>query len=640
MDLNELYNKAMAVLKDAYGRPSVGRAKTVTIGTQRRSIEKSKGAYDKYEYEENKFEDGSVHLIYYKSIIEGGKGRKPVDIYRKITEKEYKNLLYNSKINAKIFPIDEEDHFEDIYYVEIPAIKFKSGEKPPMKVYFTKISLSDVKALSEEDKKSVKLELVPTKDIYEKGVGVDFADFKYVQLYLKDQEAALKRRVRTSDKPGTEKDFEYEAEPEIDYDEPEPEVKAVPDIDPAIKKARMDAANFIYTGNHDRLLNNEDVEGFVKAVEDYTKDPVIIKQIVDYIVRTRLKPDSDAYKRIRTALIDKPSKPKTAPSVEKPAKPDAKKSEKPKQTFVAAPTQASKGKSVEYNSDEFIKANKPTIDKIKTYHSLVVSKYSSSKEKDDNQEMLTSRISLLVNNILRETRKVQKEQGLDEKDMTVLNKILSDIVNQFSKERDLAKMVLSQLGNLVNLKEMSATGGGAAPGTGATAIPGTGEGMATKYAFAGPGGTKATRKKGILIPKVMKEANIQYTSEKALSMIAQAEESKQKNEQMLKNYINTVMSLSFYDMLENRNKVEKALVIGKELNKRFLKIYEDLYDIGEKYYEEEGYSSANYKRASELASEYDTYQEIADSVADLVDSVELNLNQLYSNKEFMSIINS
>jgi hypothetical protein len=33
------------------------------------------------------------------------------------------------------------------------------------------------------------------------------------------------------------------------------------------------------------------------------------------------------------------------------------------------------------------------------------------------------------------------------------------------------------------IKEMSSTGGGAAPGTGATAIPGTGEGMATKYAF-------------------------------------------------------------------------------------------------------------------------------------------------------------
>ena len=43
------------------------------------------------------------------------------------------------------------------------------------------------------------------------------------------------------------------------------------------------------------------------------------------------------------------------------------------------------------------------------------------------------------------------------------------------------------------LRELSATG------TGATAVPGEGEGMATKYAFAGPGGTKAKRKKGLIV---------------------------------------------------------------------------------------------------------------------------------------------
>jgi hypothetical protein len=50
------------------------------------------------------------------------------------------------------------------------------------------------------------------------------------------------------------------------------------------------------------------------------------------------------------------------------------------------------------------------------------------------------------------------------------------------------------------LRELSATG------TGATAVPGEGEGMATKYAFAGPGGTKAKRKKGLIVKKEMEEA--------------------------------------------------------------------------------------------------------------------------------------
>jgi hypothetical protein len=53
------------------------------------------------------------------------------------------------------------------------------------------------------------------------------------------------------------------------------------------------------------------------------------------------------------------------------------------------------------------------------------------------------------------------------------------------------------------LRELSATG------TGATAVPGEGEGMATKYAFAGPGGTKAKRKKGLIVKKQLNEAGIE-----------------------------------------------------------------------------------------------------------------------------------
>lgn len=52
-----------------------------------------------------------------------------------------------------------------------------------------------------------------------------------------------------------------------------------------------------------------------------------------------------------------------------------------------------------------------------------------------------------------------------------------------------------------SVKEMSATG------TGASAEPGSGEGMATKYAFGGAGGTKAKRKKGIMVTKTLKESH-------------------------------------------------------------------------------------------------------------------------------------
>ncbi len=51
------------------------------------------------------------------------------------------------------------------------------------------------------------------------------------------------------------------------------------------------------------------------------------------------------------------------------------------------------------------------------------------------------------------------------------------------------------------VKEMSSTGGGAPAADQGHAVPGEGEGMATKHAFDGAGGTKAKRKKGVVSTK-------------------------------------------------------------------------------------------------------------------------------------------
>jgi hypothetical protein len=51
------------------------------------------------------------------------------------------------------------------------------------------------------------------------------------------------------------------------------------------------------------------------------------------------------------------------------------------------------------------------------------------------------------------------------------------------------------------VKEMSTTGGGAPAADQGHVTTGDGEGVATKYAFDGAGGTKAKRKKGILVTK-------------------------------------------------------------------------------------------------------------------------------------------
>lgn len=51
------------------------------------------------------------------------------------------------------------------------------------------------------------------------------------------------------------------------------------------------------------------------------------------------------------------------------------------------------------------------------------------------------------------------------------------------------------------VKEISSTGGGTPAADQGHVTPGDGEGVATKYAFGGAGGTKAKRKKGILLTK-------------------------------------------------------------------------------------------------------------------------------------------
>ena len=83
--------------------------------------------------------------------------------------------------------------------------------------------------------------------------------------------------------------------------------------------------------------------------------------------------------------------------------------------------------------------------------------------------------------------------------------ILVSIKNGLPKDSPLFKDILDyarpKLALLEDMKkrvkEMSTTGGGAAPGTGAHAETGDGEGMATKFAFGGAGADPKKKRKKI-----------------------------------------------------------------------------------------------------------------------------------------------
>jgi hypothetical protein len=143
---------------------------------------------DTYPSVKSSFSEGKVHEIAFKNIVDGQKRHYYV-IYRKISKAEYDSLKRNYKINASIVPTDIEEHSKDIYYTvtkkytATPRRTSKVSKSPDDEDVLkdpkqfesrTFIYLSKEQAdLSNRDlPQEYKLELVPLKDIYEKGVGV------------------------------------------------------------------------------------------------------------------------------------------------------------------------------------------------------------------------------------------------------------------------------------------------------------------------------------------------------------------------------------------------------------------------------------------------------------------------------------
>lgn len=64
-----------------------------------------------------------------------------------------------------------------------------------------------------------------------------------------------------------------------------------------------------------------------------------------------------------------------------------------------------------------------------------------------------------------------------------------------------------------DMKEMSSTGGGAPAADQAHVTPGSGEGVATKYGYAGAGGKKSKKKKDIIRKKFAESKEVDLALE-------------------------------------------------------------------------------------------------------------------------------
>lgn len=147
------------------------------------------------------FSEGEVHRIIFKAS--GGQKKLYRSIYRKINSEEYNNLIKSIKIVSTVYPSLKDEHSEDVYYV-------RKDKRNNVKSY-SYLSLENIEELKKDfPNQDIKFELIPLKDIYEKGINA--YPISYESLY-KDYEQLEKNREKGS-KDIQKKDIEKEKETE------------------------------------------------------------------------------------------------------------------------------------------------------------------------------------------------------------------------------------------------------------------------------------------------------------------------------------------------------------------------------------------------------------------------------------------
>jgi hypothetical protein len=140
------------------------------------------------------FSEGEVHRIIFKAS--GGQKKLYRSIYRKINSEEYNNLIKSIKIVSTVYPSLKDEHSEDVYYV-------RKDKRNNVKSY-SYLSLENIEELKKDfPNQDIKFELIPLKDIYEKGINA--YPISYESIY-KDYEQIEKNREKGS------KDIEKKAQ--------------------------------------------------------------------------------------------------------------------------------------------------------------------------------------------------------------------------------------------------------------------------------------------------------------------------------------------------------------------------------------------------------------------------------------------
>lgn len=394
------------------------------------------------------FSEGEVHRIIFKAS--GGQKKLYRSIYRKINSEEYNNLIKSIKIVSTVYPSLKDEHSEDVYYV-------RKDKRNNVKSY-SYLSLENIEELKKDfPNQDIKFELIPLKDIYEKGINA--YPISYESLY-KDYEQLEKNREKGS-KDIQKKDIEIEKEKEKELGGVEYTIarkKALkftldPIVDSVLTKLVGFYNNSISTSNTTSSRSDfskkldELIDRLVVAVKK-VNDPLFEKAFLDII--------KDQYESInKTAIFDKikekmkkgvsvPSGDGETPkdSIEKNLAPVVKKSAPAAPRVKAEPTK---------DTSEFLK-----VDQYRGMLNKALQSYSDSISPEETEESRRKYKNQFLDDkidLIDAIFKYVKKENISDPDIvfdTEIKKYIEDLI----KDKEVYEKLIQNLtGTYSNMKQ-------------------------------------------------------------------------------------------------------------------------------------------------------------------------------------------
>jgi hypothetical protein len=268
--------------------------------------------------QKSSFKNGAVHRIVFRTAFKDQK-KAYFSIYRKISEKEYKDLKSNIEISATVYPSDKKEHFEDVYYLN-PGEGIRNEKDG-----FVHLNDAQIKEIKEKySKYMTEFNPVSIEEIA-KGLKIRYYEFDKLKAFWDNRMIAFKgSKDKGSAKAARDAEkieaLKTEIEDFIEYNK-ENVIKITglhdksvkPGISPEDKKDYEDLRNsFIksYVSNLRKISKLAAVQ-VLTSLEEKLKDRRDLFDLIKSSYEGKSKPSTSTSTAKQKSKLEKPAKPST-----------------------------------------------------------------------------------------------------------------------------------------------------------------------------------------------------------------------------------------------------------------------------------------------------------------------------------------